>query len=399
VTASPLDGVRVLDLSRVISGPLCGRMLADMGADVVKVEPPSGDVTRGVPPMVDGFSAYFAQANAGKRNLCIDLGAPGGAATIARLAQGSDVLVENFRAGVLARHGLDADTLRSANPRLVYCSVTGWGQAGPWRDRRSYAPLAHAEVGSLELTARRRGEARPRSEVNQYADVFTALLAANAVLAALVQRGTTGEGQHLDVSLGEAATYTNEWAAAELQPPADGFGGFDTWNHRAYRLADGSFVAILGNPIDAAERWADALGGEEALTRLRDDPRLVTREARARNLEAVIDFLDGLTSRFDDASQLEAAVGGPTVLVAPIRSLPDLAATEWAETRDLFTEVHPGLPVPTAPWRSDNARVGARPLLSALGADNREVLLDWGFEADEIDRLEADGALSGTTAR
>src|SRR4051794_1596828 len=126
--ARPLAGVRVLDLSRVVAGPLCGRLLADLGADVVKVEPPDRDATRKLPPMVHGTSAYFAQMNAGKRNVCIDLKASGAAALIRRMALVSDVLVENFRPGVLSRFGLDARSLLGAHPRLVYCSISGWGQ-------------------------------------------------------------------------------------------------------------------------------------------------------------------------------------------------------------------------------------------------------------------------------
>src|SRR4051812_43911601 len=139
-TPAPLHGIRVLDLSRVVSGPLCGRILADLGADVVKVEPPELDRTRTVPPFIDGLSPYFAQLNAGKRNVGIDLKTPGAADLIRRLAAVCDVFVENFRPGVLARYGLDADRLLTINPRLVYCSLTGWGQDGPWRDRRAYSP-------------------------------------------------------------------------------------------------------------------------------------------------------------------------------------------------------------------------------------------------------------------
>ena len=388
----PLAGIRVLDLSRVISGPVCGRILADLGAEVVKIEPPGGDVTRLVPPHVDGFSTYFAQANAGKRNVSIDLTAAGGAALVARLATEADVLIENFRAGVLGRHGLDAETLTGANPRLVYCSVTGWGQHGPWKHRRSYAPLAHAEVGNLELTARRRGGRRPEPETNQHADVYTALMAANAVLAALVQRGVTGHGQHLDVTLGQAALYANEWTAAELQPAIDRFGGFDTWNHRAYRLGDGAYVVMLGNPVDAAERWADLLGGDAAVEALHADPRLATRQARAAHLEAVVAFIDGLTAAYPDFQALEAAAG-TGVMAAPVRSVAELAVTEWAEVRGVFAEVHPGVRVPSAPWQSDGADIGAVPLLSALGADNREVLADWGIDPEEIEELIASRVL------
>jgi CoA:oxalate CoA-transferase len=222
----PLLGVRVLDLSRMVSGPLCGRILADLGADVIKIEPPDGDRTRAVPPFVGGVSAYFAQMNAGKRNISVDFKVDGAAQVVARLASGADVLLENFRPGVLSRFGLDAETILAANPRLIYCSVTGWGQDGPWANRRAYAPLIHADTGLLELAARRRRR-RPEQEVNQHADVYAALMATSAVLSALLHRANTGVGQHLDVAMGQVAPYVNEWAAVELQPPVDDCGGFD----------------------------------------------------------------------------------------------------------------------------------------------------------------------------
>ena len=220
-TPAPLQGIRVLDLSRVVSGPLCGRILADLGADVVKVEPPELDRTRTVPPFIDGISPYFAQLNAGKRNVGIDLKAPGAPDLVRQLAAVCDVFVENFRPGVLARYGLDADRLLTINPRLVYCSLTGWGQDGPWRDRRAYAPLMHAETGMVEMAARVRGR-RPESEVNQHGDVYPGILAANAVLAALLQRERTGRGQHLDVAMAQAMVYANEWSAVNMQPPPAG---------------------------------------------------------------------------------------------------------------------------------------------------------------------------------
>lgn len=388
----PLDGVRVVDLSQMISGPLCGRMLADLGADVVKVEQPAGDRTRTVPPLVDGISPYFAQANAGKRTVCLDLKADGGAATLRRLIASADVLVENFRSGVLARLGLDPAELRIAYPRLVICSITGWGQRGPWAQRRSYAPLAHAEVGALERTMRRRGRARPESEVNQYADVHTALLAANAVLAALVERHVTGAGQHVDVCLAEAATYTDEWVATDLQPPVEEFAGFDTWNHYTYPLGDGSFVAILGNPVNLFEHFVAKLAGPEELARLTADPRLTSRAARAEHVDVVIDALDRVTRRFADHAALEAALDD-TMMAAPVRSLDELAHTEWAAQRSLLREVAPGLPVPDAPWRSDTSTVGARPHVGHLGEDNRDALRAWGFTEDELDDLTSTSAL------
>ena len=273
----PLTGLRVLDLSRMVSGPLCGRMLADLGADVVKVEPPDRDRTSTVPPLVHGVSPYYAQMNAGKRNVCVDLKAPGGSEVVARLAAGADVFLENFRPGVLERYDLDADSLLAANPRLVYCSVTGWGQSGPWRDHRAFAPLVHADIGTLELAARHR-DRRPEPEIHQHGDVYPAVVATSAVLAALLARVTTGRGDHLDVAMGQAAFYVNDWAATDLQPAVDDFGGFDTWNQYTYRLGDGSYVALVGNPVNLFPLWVRSLGGDDALL---TDTRFVTPAARA----------------------------------------------------------------------------------------------------------------------
>jgi CoA:oxalate CoA-transferase len=385
---APLAGVRVIDLSRVVSGPLCGRMLADLGAEVVKIEPPEGDITRNVPPFVNGVSAYFAQMNAGKRNVSVDLKAPHGPEVVARLAAGADVLIENFRPGVLARFGLDAPTLLAANPRLVYCSVTGWGQDGPWRDQRSFAPLVHAAAGTLELNARHRGR-RPEQEVNQHADVYTAVIATSAVLAALLQRGTTGQGQHLDVAMGQASVYVNEWAATGLQPPADDYGNFDAWNHFTFPLGDGSYVALLGNPVDLFAVWVGTLGGNKDLL---TDPRFADRTARAAHLAELVSEVEALTRRFADFPALEAVLG-PWTLAAPVRSVAELAGTDWAAYRRLTAEIAPGLPVPAAAWQASASSVGVQAEISALGADNASVLARAGYSTDDIGELHASGAL------
>ena len=386
----PLDGIRVLDLSRVVSGPLCGRMLADLGADVVKIEAPEGDRTRGVPPHVDGVSAYYAQMNAGKRNVCINLKAAGAPRVVARLAARADVIVENFRPRVLARYGLDAATLRARDPRLVYCSITGWGQHGPWRDRRAYAPLVHADTGVLEFAARVR-DRRPEPEAAQHGDVYTALLATTAVVSALFQRTATGEGQHLDVAMGQAALYVNEWAAAGLQPPVGEYGGFDTWTHHAFALGDGTFVTLVGNPANLFPKWIECFGGPPELLA---DPRFATREARLGHVADMVAAIDGLTARYPTFAALEDALGAdPALMAAQVRSVAELAATGWAAHRGLTAAVAPGLAVPAAPWQSDGASIGHPGHVAAMGADNRVVLRDAGYADADIDALEISGVL------
>ena len=364
-------------------------MLADLGAEVIKIEAPGGDVTRTVPPVVSDVSVYYAQLNAGKRNVCLDLKSPGAAEVIARLAGASDVVVENFRPGVLARFGLDAPTLRAGNPRLIYCSITGWGQDGPWIDRRAYAPLVHAEVGMLEMGGRVRGR-RPEQEVNQHGDVYPALMATNAVLAALLQRATTGKGQHLDVAMGQSLVYVNEWAAVGLQRHVGDHGTFATWTHRNYRLGDGSYVAFVGNPVRLFPAWVRCLGGDQGLL---TDPRFATEEARAEHVDEVVDALDSLVSRFPNAESVEARLD-PSMLAGPVRALADLAQSDWAQQRGLIAEVAPGLPVPAAPWQSDGADVGVTGTVAAMGAHNRAVLTEiGGYSAAEIDALVETGVL------
>ena len=299
------------------------------------------------------------------------------------------MLLENFRPGVLERFGLDAPRLLAANPRLVYCSITGWGQDGPWRDRRAYAPLVHADIGTLELAARLRGR-RPEPEVHQHGDVYTAVLASNAVLAALVQRGVTGAGQHLDVAMGQAALYVNEWAAVGLQPPEQDWGGFDTWNHHAYPLGDGTFVTLVGNPVRLFPLWVRSLGGDPAVL---DEPRFATAEARAQHTAEMVEVMDSLTRRHADFAALETALGDPWFLAAQLRSVGELAETEWAAHRGLTVEVRPGLPVPAAPWRSDGATIGAAPAVADRGADNHDVLVELGLDDAAIAALADTGVL------
>jgi crotonobetainyl-CoA:carnitine CoA-transferase CaiB-like acyl-CoA transferase len=355
---------------------------------VVKIEPPEGDVTRNVPPFVGGVSAYFAQMNAGKLNVSVDLKAPDGPGVIARLAAGADVLIENFRPGVLARSGLDAQTLLAANQRLVYCSITGWGQDGPWRDQRAYAPLVHAAAGTLELAARHRGR-RPEQEVNQHADTYTAVIATSAILAALLQRGTTGRGQHLDVAMGQVGVYVNEWAATNLQPPVDDYGNFDTWHHWTFPLGDGSYVALLGNPVDLFPMWAGCLGADQGLLA---DPRFADREARARHVAEMVSAVEALTRRFADFPALEAVLGavgagGP----GPVGGRPGgyvVGHPPGADRRGRAGAARAGGGV-----AGQRARIGARPAISALGADNRSVLAGAGYGPGDIDALLESGAL------
>jgi crotonobetainyl-CoA:carnitine CoA-transferase CaiB-like acyl-CoA transferase len=185
--SAPLSGVRVVDFSRVLAGPLCARTLLDLGAEVIKIEPPRPDVSRFAFPSATGMSGYYAQQNAGKCNVSIDLNVPGARALALRLCDMADVVVENFRAGTLGFFGLDYETLAARNPRLIYASITGYGQGGPWQGRMAYAPTVQAEAGFTANSIRHYGEVlgEPRTDSLSHADVYAGLQAAIAILAAL----------------------------------------------------------------------------------------------------------------------------------------------------------------------------------------------------------------------
>ena len=381
MTGRPLDDIRVLDLTRIFSGPICGRVLADLGADVVKVEPPSGDLTRPVPPVdEDGISPTFSHMNAGKRNICVDLKADGGPEVVAALADRADVLLENYRPGVMARFGLSFEELSVRNPRLVYCSITGFGQTGPWSHRKAHAPMMHAEAGTIELAARLRG-AEPLQEIHQHGDLYAGFLSVSAVLAALYQREHTGTGQQLDIAMAETLIYANDQAGNDLSG-YDGPREFDTWNYVIAHTADGQAVSLVGNPQRLLPRWVAALGGDPA-----DCPANPTQE------EAVA-ALRELAAGFATHEDLAKAVEGLPLPAARIRSAAELADTEWAQDRGLIAEIRPGVPVPAKPFAMGDADVGVTPRSALLGEDSRSILADdLGLTCDDIDRLIQQGAV------
>ncbi|WP_419846702.1 CaiB/BaiF CoA transferase family protein [Candidatus Poriferisocius sp.] len=381
MTGGPLNGIRVVDLTRIFSGPICGRVLADLGADVIKIEPPSGDLTRPVPPVDDdGISPTFSHMNAGKRNICVDLKADGGPEVVAGLADRADVLLENYRPGVMARYGLSYEDLSARNPRLVFCSITGFGQTGPWSHRKAHAPMMHAEAGTIEMAARLRG-AEPLQEIHQHGDLYAGFMSLSAVLAALYQREHTGAGQQLDIAMAETLIYANDQTGNDLSG-YDGPREFDTWNYAIAHTADGQAVSLVGNPQRLLPRWVDALGGDPA-----DYPDNPTQT------EAVA-ILRELAATFASHEDLAKAVEGQPLPAARIRSVSELAATDWAQDRGLIAEIRPGVPVPAKPFAMGDATVGVTPRTARLGEDTRAILAeDLGMNDEEINKLIALGAV------
>jgi crotonobetainyl-CoA:carnitine CoA-transferase CaiB-like acyl-CoA transferase len=379
-SGSFLDGVTVVDFSQVVSGPICGRLLADLGAEVVKVEPFEGDIIRHLEPKVGDFrtSVYFTWANAGKRSVAVDLRDGRGADLIRRLALASDVVLENFRPGVLAKFGLDASSLLAENPGLVYCSINGWGTDNSWSNRRAYAAMVQAEMGRVELDARLRG-APPEQSPHVDGDITPGLLAVSGIVAALFRRERTGSGEHLDVSMAEALLYTDEWTTTELAG-YDGPRVPDTWRYPVFAVADGTGVAFMGDPHPRFVEIAAA----------HTDAPIAPTVTRDESLAVISD----LVAKYPDFPTLEAQLDRFGFLVAEVRTVRDVARTPWAAERRVFDEVEPGASVPARPFNVRNATVGVQGRAPHLGEHTRVVLgARLGLDDGALDALEADGVI------
>ncbi len=331
--AGPLAHIRVLDLSRVLAGPWAGQLLADLGAEVIKVERPgAGDDTRAWgPPYLDGTgeSAYFLSANRGKKSVTIDMAAPEGQALIRDLAARSDVVLENFKVGGLAKYGLDYASLREVNPRLVYCSITGFGQDGPYAHRAGYDFMIQGMGGLMSLTGQPDGA--PVKVGVAIADLFTGMYASNAVLAALAHRDRTGEGQHIDLALldcqvamlaNQAMNYLTTGAA----PSRLGNAHPNIVPYQAFATADGHIILAVGNDAQYA-RFCKVAGVAE-------DERFRTNAQRVGGRAELVPMLEDVLATRTSADWLAAleAVGVPC---GPINTLDQVFADPQVQHRGL----------------------------------------------------------------
>ncbi len=401
----PLSGIRVLDLTRVLSGPHATRMLADLGAEVIKAEPPAGDLTRFSNPRVGSLATYFIQQNVGKRNISLDMNHPEAVELLVRLVERCDVLVENFRPGVMDRMGLGWSRLSARNPRLVMASISGYGATGPWVHRRAYAPVVGAESGVTKMQgdARGHGEHGREQYANDplsHADVYTALECAAAVIAALYQRERTGRGQHLDIAMAQTMLYVNEHVHDQLfdgEVRPDWIRSFQPGDYPVLTVADGTTVVISGHPAERGtfDRFARAMGRPD----LGDDARFADVPTRLQHLNELLDELAAWAATFPDAAAFEAHLAEHELAMGVLRSVRELADSDWARERHAIVEVDDRgggtVRVPDAPWRFSDATVGVRGIPKYRGEDNREVLAELlGLDDTELDRLEAAGVLS-----
>ena len=398
----PLSDVTVLDLTRALAGPICGRLLSDLGARVIKVEPPDGDLTRLLIPRVDGQSAYYVQYNAGKECVSIDLDGSAGRELFLQLVPHADIVLENYRPGVMDRLGIGYDHLTEVNPGVILASVSGWGHNNARSDQGAFASAIHAEAGVTEMVARRRGE-EPRNDPMSHADTYTGLHALGAVLAALHLRSRTGQGQKVEVSMAESTLMVNDLAAIEMtgQDPSAGFKGGQNWSP-VLRMANGRYVSITID-ITTNDGFRYIV---EAMERpdLAEDPRFAIIEDRVANRDALTEILAEFIATFDDAAAVEAAIGPRGVLAAEMRTVPELAATDWAAERGAFVDIDTGrgemITIPQSPWRFQNVDAGVAAFVGYRGQHNREVLTDLlGLSASELDVLENESVISSRPPR
>jgi crotonobetainyl-CoA:carnitine CoA-transferase CaiB-like acyl-CoA transferase len=396
----PLEGVRVVDFTRVLAGPHCTKHLLDLGAEVIKIEPPGGDITRLAVPRQDEISGYYAQQNAGKRNLSIDLNDPQARRVVLQLCDTADIIVENFRPGALASFGLDYESVAARNPAVVYASISGYGQHGPWRTRMAYAPTVQAEVGFTQNTLRQFGVegADRRTDSLSHGDVYAGLHATIAVLAALQYRRVTGEGQYIDVAMAAVLTSINErvhYDLSDMDLGADQpiLGATDSAFFKSPEghdfVSPMSLVASLGFPF-----YLHAMRRPD----LADDPRFRTPELRKQNLEALHTIVQNWIYTFDSMGSVDAQFDEAKIATGQLRDLAEFNETDWAKgwvtTREV-SDRHGGvITIPAPPWHfSSHDGTLTTQIPARQGEHNEEILKELGLTNDEISALTDSGAL------
>jgi CoA:oxalate CoA-transferase len=363
---APLAGLRVLDLSRVLAGPFAGRMLADLGADVVKIEPPEGDVTRLWGARVNGIAGYFNQQNAGKRGMCVDLSKAEGVDLVAALAARADILLENFRPDVMGRLGLGYPVLKERNPGLIMLSISGFGSNGPESRRAAYAPIVHAESGIIARQARIAG-ARPVDMALSIADTNAALHGLVAVLAALHLRQSTGLGQHIDIAMIDATMVTDDHMHATL----DNAEALDERRNEVWATAAGDLV-IAGDFRHLWRRLSEVEGVADPAPDAALPEKIAARRAAfahhvnvtCADRASVIGALDRMNLAWGDVRASRDTLALPTVVHrGTIASVDDRGGGERS--------------IPQSPYRFSAAEARVRGGAPHRGEHNANVLADW----------------------
>ena len=359
---APLAGIRVLDLSRVLAGPWCGQLLADYGADVIKVERPgSGDDTRGWGPPywgdpAQGMAAYYLSANRGKRSIAIDIASDAGAALVRHLAAAADVLIENYKVGQLAKYGLDHGSLAALNPRLVYCSVTGYGQDGPYAQAAGYDFAIQATGGLMSVTGEKDGTpgSEPQKVGVAVADLFTGVYASGAIMAALIERGRTGRGRHIDAALLDTqiamlANQASNHLVGGTTPRRMGNAHVNIVPYQVFATQDGHIVLAVGN--DGQFQRFCALAGHAEVA---NDARFDTNTRRVGHRDILVPTIaEWMLTK--TTAEWVALLEPHAVPCAPILNIPDALTHAQVLARGMRLE-RDGLPMVAQPMRFDGQR-------------------------------------------
>lgn len=395
--AGALDGIKVLDLSRVLAGPWASQLLADLGATVIKVEKPgAGDDTRhwGPPNLPDGTAGYFLAANRGKQSITVDIAQPEGRAIVQQLAAEADVLLENYKVGGLKKYGLDYPTLKAINPRLVYCSITGFGQTGPYASRPGYDYIVQGMSGLMSVTGPADGE--PHKVGVAVTDLFTGLYASNAICAALLARERSGEGQAIDLALFDCAlamlaNINMNWLVGGEVPPRLGNAHPNIVPYQVFATSDGHFILACGNDSQFA-RIAELCGHAEWAT----DPRFARNADRVAHRAELVPLLAEVfvtRTRDDWLAALDQA-GVPN---GPINTVDQAFAEPQIVARGMRLDLPDaqGAPVPqvACPIQLSATPVVYHAAPPALGQHTEAVLMSLGKTAEEVARLRENGVV------
>jgi formyl-CoA transferase len=392
----PLAGIRVVDMTSAMAGPFATMLLADLGAEVVKVEPPEGDQSRdwGPPFYGEKYSSYFASINRGKKSVVVNLKSEGGRRVLYRLVERADVFLESFRPGTAAKLGVDYAALRGVNPRLIYCSISGFGQYGRYRDRPGYDLIALAMSGLMDLTGEPEGP--PVKFAVPIADIVTGMFCAVAVLAALRSRDRGGGGAYIDMALLDSAlAISTHQSAAYLAsgrvPRRLGSAHPSIAPYQAFRAGDGRYFIVA---VGTEKLWRDfcrAIGRED----LADDPRFSANDRRAVNREALAAELERTFSQRPAQHWVDVLLGAG-IPAAPIYNMAEALGDGNTRERGMLLELSTALgPVRVvgSPIKVDGEPVDALDPPPLLGQHTVEVLKELGYSDEEIEKLIGEGAV------
>jgi len=404
---APLSHVRVLDLSRILAAPWAGQILADLGAEVIKVERPgAGDDTRswGPPFLKDAQgrdtkeAGYYLAVNRGKRSITVNLDTREGQQIVKDLAKTCDIVLENYKVGTLAKYGLDEASLRQVNPRLIYCSVTGFGQTGPRKDQAAYDFLIQAMGGLMSVTGERDGRpgGGPQKVGVPIVDLMTGMYTAVSVLAALARRNETGVGDSIDIAMldVQVATLCNQamnFLVSGKAPRRNGNAHPNIQPQDVYACSDGDLILVVGNDGQFA-KLCEVIGRREWV----QDPKYATNAQRVRNIEELSGLLREVFGGWT-RQDLIAALDRAGVPCGPINTVPEVFEEPQVKAREMLRHVpHPsGVDVPqvASPMRFGGAPLPLREAPPLLGQHSEAILAELGYALDDVQRLKAAGVI------